>query len=176
MKLRKTKIGVIVKNSITIIVAMAKNRVIGCKNRLPWHIPEELQEFKKITVPHSLIMGRLTYESIGRLLPDRTSYIFSKDISFSVPGAKVVHNFAEMMSEIIAKPNEQFFIMGGKEMFEQYLPFAGKMIISEVDLDVKGDVYFPEFDEKKWRLVKEKKIANKQNIAIVQKHYERILP
>lgn len=176
MKPNSKKIGAKMKNNLTIIVAMAKNNVIGDRNKMPWYIPEELQEFKRITTPHNLIMGRLTYESLGKLLPNRTSYILTKDDSFSVPGAIIINGFEEMMAEVMAKPDEQFFVMGGGSMFEQYLPVVGKMIISEVDLVVDGDVRFPEFDLKNWNLVKEKKIANKQDINIIQKHYERILP
>ncbi|MFA7056543.1 MAG: dihydrofolate reductase [Candidatus Cloacimonadales bacterium] len=163
------------RNNVTIIVAIDRKGVIGNENKMPWHIPEELQSFKRITLTHNIVMGRLTYESIGRLLPDRTNYIFSKDTSFSVPNAIMINSFGEMMFELLDKPDEQFFIIGGRSMFEQYLILAGKMIISEIDLDVVGDTYFPPFDKKNWKLVHEKKIVNNQNITIRQKYYERVL-
>lgn len=162
------------KSNVTIIVAVAKNNVIGLKNKMPWHIPEELESFKKITGSHNIIMGKNTYDSIGKILPNRKNFIFSSDRKLVVPDAHVIHGFGEMMFELLAKPNEEFYVIGGRTIFDQFLTIAGKLIISEIDLDIEGDVYFPELTLGNWKLVKEEDIINKQNIKINQKFYERI--
>lgn len=161
-------------NNITIIVAMAKNMIIGKDNEMPWNIPEELASFKKITSGHNIVMGMNTYNSIGRLLPNRQSYIFSKDSNKTVEGAIMIRSFGEMMFHLLAKKNENFYVIGGRSIFEEFLSIAGKMIISEIDLTVEGDISFPRFDLSKWTLIKEVNIENSQNITIIQKHYEKV--
>ena len=162
------------KSNVTIIVAIAKNNVIGKDNKMPWHIPEELESFKQITTSHNIIMGKNTYNSIGKLLPNRENYIFTSDRNLIISQAHIVHGFGEMMFELLAKPNEEFYVIGGKSMFDQFLTLAGKLIISEIDLDVEGDIYFPNITQDNWKLVKEEKIENQQNIKIIQKYYERV--
>ena len=162
------------KSNVTLIVAMAKNGVIGKENKMPWHIPEELEKFKEITFSHNVIMGKNTYYSIGKLLPNRENYILSTDRSLKIPNAHIIHGFGEMMFELIAKHDEEFFIIGGKSVFDQYFALAGRLIISEIDLEIEGDVYFPDFNLDNWKLVKEETISNKQNIKIQQKFYERV--
>jgi len=161
------------KNNVTIIVAIAKNGIIGKKNKMPWHIPEELEKFKQLTSSHNVIMGRNTYNSIGKLLPNRNNYIMTSDKNFQITNAHVVNGFGEMMFELLAKPNEQFYVIGGESIFDQFLPLAGKLIISEIDLEVTGDIYFPKINTNNWKLVKEEQIENNQNIKIIQKFYER---
>ncbi len=161
------------KNNVTIIVAIAKNGVIGKKNKMPWHIPEELEKFKQLTISHNVIMGRNTYNSIGKLLPKRNNYIMTSDKEFHIKNAHVINGFGEMMFELLAKSNEQFYVIGGESIFDQFLPLAGKLIISEIDLEVTGDIYFPKININNWKLVKEEQIENNQNIKIIQKFYER---
>ncbi|MBI9030593.1 dihydrofolate reductase [bacterium] len=162
------------KSNVTIIVAMAKNGVIGKDNQMPWHIPEELESFKQITSSHNIIVGKRTYESIGKLLPNRKNYILTSDRNLVLEGAFVMHSFGEIMFELIAKPQEKFFVIGGKTVFELFLTLAQTLIISEISLEVEGDVFFPEINPKNWKLVKEEVIENQQNIPITQKYYERV--
>ncbi len=162
------------KSNVTIIVAIAKNGVIGKDNKMPWHIPEELAQFKEITSTHNVVMGKKTFNSIGKILANRKNFILTSDRSACIPGACVIHGFGEMMFELLAKPDEEFFVIGGKSVFEQYLTLAGKLIISEIDLQVDGDVYFPQINLKNWKLIKDVQIPNQQNIKITQKFYERV--
>lgn len=162
------------KSNVTIIVAIAKNGVIGKDNRMPWHIPEELESFKQITSSHSVIMGRNTYVSIGKLLPNRENYVMTSDRTLAIPDAHLIYGFGEMMFELLAKPEEEFFVIGGRSIFDQFLALAGKLIISDIELEIDGDTYFPEINKDNWKLVNEVEIKNKQNIKITQKFYERI--
>lgn len=162
------------KSNVTLIVAVANNGVIGKDNKMPWHIPEELEKFKEITTSHNVIMGKKTFDSIGKVLPNRVNYILSSNKNLSIPEARVMHGFGELMFELIAKANEEFFVIGGKSVFEQYLALAGKLIISEIDLEVDGDTYFPEINFNNWKITKEEEIKNIQNIKIIQRFYERV--
>lgn len=162
------------KSNVTIIVAISRNGVIGKDNKMPWYIPEELARFKEITSSYNVIMGKNTYLSIGKLLPNRKNFIMTSDRTFKIPNAHVIHGFGEMMFELLAKPEETFFVIGGKSVFDQYLPLAGKLIVSELDLEVEGDTYFPTINIDNWKLVKEEKIENLNNIRIIQKYYERV--
>lgn len=162
------------KSNITIIVAIAKNGVIGRDNKMPWHIPEELEKFKQITTSHNVIMGRNTYNSIGKLLPNRSNYIFTSDLNLRIPHARVINGFGQMMFELLDKADEEFFVIGGSSIFDQFLAITNKLIISEIDLEVDGDVYFPKINNDNWKLIKEEEMKNSQNIKIIQKTYERI--
>jgi dihydrofolate reductase len=163
-----------VKSNVIIIAAVSKNGVIGLNNQMPWNIPEELASFKKITSDNNVIMGMNTYESIGKLLPNRKNYIMTRKNDIEIPDATIVKGFGEMMFHLLEKANETFYVIGGKSIFDLYLPLAGKLIISEIDIEVAGDTYFPKLDLKNWKLVKEIEIPNKQNIKIIQKHYEKV--
>ena len=153
---------------------MAHDGVIGRDNKMPWNIPEELESFKQITTSHNVVMGKNTYQSIGKILPNRNNYILTSDRSFQVSGANIVHGFGEMMFELLSKPDEKFYVIGGKTIFDQFLALAGRLIISEIDLRCNGHIYFPKLNYKNWKLVEEIEIKNLQNIKIIQKHYERV--
>ncbi len=162
------------KSNVIIMVAMAKNRVIGLNNQMPWNIPEELAKFKEITLNNNIIMGMNTYKSIGKLLPNRNNYIFSHDKDLKIPNATIINGFGEMMFHLLEKSQENFYVIGGRTLFDLYLPLAGKMIISEIDKEFEGDTYFPQVDLSNWKLVNEIEIPNTQNIKIIQKHYEKV--
>lgn len=162
------------KSNVIIIAAVSNNGVIGLNNQMPWNIPEELASFKKITSDNNVIMGMNTYESIGKLLPNRKNYIMTRKNDIEIPDAIIVKGFGEMMFHLLEKANETFYVIGGKSIFDLYLPLAGKLIISEIDIEVDGDTYFPKLDLKNWKLVKEIEIPNKQNIKIIQKHYAKV--
>ncbi|OQY36689.1 MAG: hypothetical protein B6226_06140 [Candidatus Cloacimonetes bacterium 4572_65] len=164
------------KSNITLIVARSKNNVIGNGGKLPWNFPEELARFKDLTTGHNLIMGRKTFESIGKVLPNRTNYIFSTNRNLTIDGANIRHGFGEMMFDLLEKREEKFFVIGGKDLFELYFPLAERLIISDIDIEVEGDTTFPDFNLNNWKLVDEIEILNKKETTIIQKTYERIYP
>jgi dihydrofolate reductase len=136
------------KPRISIIVAMAKNRVIGANNKLPWHISDDLKRFKQLTMGHTLIMGRKTFDSIGRPLPGRVNIVVSRNPSLSIPGAIVVPS----LEEAIAKTKgEKAYVIGGSEIFAQALPLAAHIDLTQIDAEVEGDVFFPEISESTWQ-------------------------
>ena len=134
---------------ISIIVAMAKNRVIGADNAIPWHLPGELKMFKAITMGHHIVMGRNTWESIGRLLPGRATVIVSRRHGYRVPGAVV----ADSLDGAIAacKNDDEIFVIGGARLFAAALARADRIYLTQVDADVEGDTHMPRFDLAKWR-------------------------
>jgi dihydrofolate reductase len=134
---------------LNMIVAMARNRVIGIDNKLPWHIPGELKYFKDLTMGHHIIMGRKTYESIGRPLPGRTTIIVSRDADYVQEGCLVAHSLQEAVR--LSDGDEQVFFVGGSSLYEQALPLADRLYITEIQADYAGDAHFPEFDRTVWR-------------------------
>src|SRR5688572_13271277 len=134
---------------ISIIVAMSRNRVIGANGAIPWHLPEELKRFKSVTMGHPIIMGRKTYESIGRLLPGRTTVIVSRQPAYRVPGAIVAHSLGEAIAA--CNGDDEIFVIGGAEIYAQALARADRIYLTTVETEVAGDATFPEFDLKDWR-------------------------
>jgi len=135
--------------SVSIIVAMARNRTIGVNNSLPWRCPEDLQHFKKLTMGHNLIMGRKTFLSIGKPLPGRTTVVISRDRNLKLEGCTVVNSIPEAIASCAQDP--QVFVVGGADIYAQTIDLADKMYITEIQMDVMGDAAFPEFDKIKWR-------------------------
>lgn len=147
---------------ISIIVATGRNREIGAKNQLLWKIPEELKRFKEITTGHSIIMGRKTHESIGRILPNRTNIVITRDSNYKVEGGVVVHSLEEALDYAKAHtphpnplPQErgsdvpEIFIIGGAQVFGEALPLADKLYVTLVDADFpEADSFFPEYEDK----------------------------
>ena len=134
---------------ISLIVAMAKNRVIGANNRIPWHLPNELGLFKSLTMGHHIVMGRKTYESINRLLPGRTTVIVTRQRDYTVPGAIVAHSVEEALDA--CKGDDECFVIGGADLFRETLPFADRLYLTVVDAEPEGDTYMPEFDMTQWK-------------------------
>lgn len=132
--------------SLKIIVAMTQDRVIGKDNQMPWHIPEDLAHFKRETTGHSIIMGRKTYLSIGRALPNRQNIVLSRDEAFAGKDLIVYHSLAEA---IAAEPDA--FIIGGAAIFEQALPLVDELYITHIEADIEGDRKFPELDWSLWQ-------------------------
>ncbi|RUM36353.1 MAG: dihydrofolate reductase [Desulfobulbus sp.] len=128
---------------IILIAAMAKNRVIGRNNTIPWDIPGEQARFKKITMGHPLIMGRKTWLSLGRPLPGRQNIVLTTNTDFSATGADVVHTLVEALAA--CKNGEKVFIIGGEQLFRSVLPLADTLILTILDREVQGDTFFPEF-------------------------------
>lgn len=143
--------------SFALIVAMAQNRVIGRNNNLPWYLPEDLKYFKRVTMGKPIIMGRKTFESIGRPLPGRTNIIVTRNKEYSADGIKVVHNLAEAkalccsIAEIDGQ--SEAMVIGGAQIYQQALAYADRLYLTEVHGEVEGDAYFPEFDRANWQEV-----------------------
>ena len=134
---------------VTIVAAVARNGVIGVDGGLPWHLPEDLRRFKQLTLGHVLVMGRRTYESIGRLLPGRASVIVTRQPGYSVPGAKMA---ASLDAAIAACGNDdEIFVIGGAELYRAALPRADRIYLTTVDAEPAGDTHMPEFDPCAWR-------------------------
>jgi dihydrofolate reductase len=138
--------------SVTLIAAIARNRVIGKDGDLPWRLPADLRHFKRTTVGHPLIMGRRTFESFGRPLPDRTNIIVTRNRDYRAEGAVVVSSFDDAM-RVARQEETEIFIGGGEDVFRHFLPIADRMILTWIDADFEGDTFFPEFDESEWRIV-----------------------
>jgi dihydrofolate reductase len=136
--------------TISAIAATARNNVIGKDNQIPWYLPEDLKFFKRTTIGHHIIMGRKNFLSIGRPLPKRTNVVITRDPFFTATGCIMAHSLDEALE--IAKRNgeDEAFIIGGGEIYRQSLPYWDKLYLTEVDLEVEGDVFFPEIDESEW--------------------------
>jgi dihydrofolate reductase len=132
----------------SLVVAMARNRVIGRDNALPWRLPAELAHFKRVTMGHPIIMGRRTYESIGKPLPGRMNIVVSRNRDFAAPGCTVVDSLEKAYSA--AGNAAEVSIIGGTSLFEAALPTADCIHLTEVDAEVEGDTWFPEFDRREW--------------------------
>lgn len=124
---------------------MARDRVIGRDNKLPWHIPEELKLFKKTTMGYPMIMGRKTFESLGKPLPGRRHIVVSRNPSYSPAGGERAGSVDEAVQ--LCRNAEKVFVIGGAEVFLHALPLADTILLTEIDLDVKGDVFFPYFSD-----------------------------
>jgi len=137
--------------------AMAQNRVIGRNNNLPWHLPEDLKYFKRITMGKPIIMGRKTFESIGKALPGRTNIVVTRNPDYSAEGIRIVSSLdeARSLSESIVKTDgmEEVVVIGGAEIYRLAMPLADRLYLTEIHAEVEGDTYFPEFDRSLWQEV-----------------------
>ena len=134
---------------ISIIAAMARNRVIGINHTLPWHLSADLKRFKALTMGHCIIMGRKTYESIGKPLPGRTSVIVTRQPGYQVPGTIVTGSVDEALQA--CGGYAESFVIGGAELYRQTLEHCQRMYITEIQRDFDGDAFFPEFSRDEWR-------------------------
>lgn len=132
---------------------MARNGVIGRDNALPWRLPADLQHFKALTTGHPVMMGRKTFESLGRPLPNRTNIVVTRDRNYAPPGARVAHSLDEALAMATAylPADRQVFVIGGENLYTQMLPRAERLYVTLVDAEVDGDARFPEFDWQQWR-------------------------
>lgn len=142
---------------LSLICAMASNGVIGRNNSLPWHLPEDLRYFKATTMGHSIIMGRKTWESIGRPLPGRTSIVVTRDADYVAEGAKVVHSIEDALrlaeSIAVIDGTEEAFVIGGAALYAAAMPVADRFHLTRVHGEVEGDTVLSGFDESEWREV-----------------------
>lgn len=134
--------------SVAIIVAMAQNRTIGVNNTLPWRCPEDLKHFKTLTMGHHMIMGRKTFDSIGKPLPGRTTVVVTRHKDLKIDGCIVTHSLQEAIAACAG--DTEVFIVGGADIYTQSLQLADTLYITEIQQDVDGDAHFPIFDKSAW--------------------------
>ena len=135
--------------NVSIIVAMSKNRVIGKDNDMPWHLSDDLKNFKKITINKTIIMGRLTYDSIGKPLPERNNIVLSRNLKNSK--VMVLDNLEEALN--ISRNEEEVFIIGGADLYSQTINLVNKLYLTSINHEMNGDKYFPKFDKEEWDIV-----------------------
>ena len=147
---------------VAIIVAVDKNGVIGKSGKMPWYIPDDLKRFKKITTPKPMIMGRKTFVSIGKPLPNRENIIISRDENLTIKGATVVNSVAqaiEVANQYCHQSNcDEIMIIGGSEIYELFLPITDRIYLTKIDQSYSGDTFFPPFDEKDWIVIEREEI------------------
>ena len=140
---------------LSMIVAQSQNRVIGRDNKLPWYLPGDLKYFKQATMGKSVIMGRKTYESIGKPLPGRLNIVVTRDESYKLEGAKVVFSLHEAIdlaeSQAVIDGAEEAMVIGGEQIYAQALELSERLYVTQVHAQVEGDAYFPEFDLNAWQ-------------------------
>lgn len=136
------------KPHISLIVARSRGGVIGSNGALPWHFPEDLKFFKQTTMGHPVIMGRHTWESIGRPLPGRKNIVLTRDKNYEAPGATVVSSLEDAIK--LFKPDETVFIIGGAKLYAQALPLVDTAWVTEIDADFEGDTFFPDLNPQEW--------------------------
>lgn len=148
---------------LSIIVAKAKNNIIGKDNKLLWKLPADLQRFKELTTGHIIIMGRKTFESLGRVLPNRKHIVFTQNPDFKVndENVQVVHSMLEVQEYI--ESEEECFVIGGAMIYNLLMPYVNKMYITQIDKDFEGDAFFPRIDETKWKEVEREKGVKDEN-------------
>jgi len=149
---------------LSAIVAMSENRTIGKDNKLPWHLPADLKHFKEITTGHYIVMGRKTFESIGKSLPNRTNVVLSRDSQFIAPGCHVVNTIETAIDMARKDQQAEIFIIGGAEIYRQLLPKINRLYLTVVHAEVEGDAWFPELSPNEWREVsREQHQADEKN-------------
>ena len=149
---------------LSIIVAKAKNNVIGKDNQLIWNLPEDLKRFKSMTENHTIIMGRKTFESLGRVLPDRKHVVFSQNPDFQVndENVEVVHSMLQIQQYI--ESEEEAFVIGGAMIYGLLMPHVTKMYITQINENFEGNIIFPKFDTEKWEVIdREEGIKDENN-------------
>jgi len=134
---------------ISLVAAMDRNRLIGNKNKLPWHLPADFAHFKSVTMGKPVVMGRKTWDSIGKPLPGRTNIVLSRNPGAQIDGAVCVGSFDEAMA--VVPEAEEIMVIGGSTIYEMLLPLANRLYITYVDAEFEGDSWFPEFDEGQWQ-------------------------
>jgi len=141
---------------VALIVALARNRAIGLNNKMPWHLPEDLKYFKRVTLGKPVIMGRNTFESIGRPLPGRPNIVISRNSTYPAAGITLVNSLEAALKsaqELLPAGQDEVMVMGGAQIYAQALPLADRLYLTEVDAEPQADAFFPEFNRNEWREV-----------------------
>lgn len=136
---------------ISYVVAYSKNRVIGNRNQLPWHLPNDLKHFKEITLGKTVVMGRKTYESIGKPLPQRTNVVLTRDQTFQADGVEIAHHKAEVLSR-----KDDLYVIGGEQIFKMFLDVVEQIYLTEIEVNMEGDTFFPEWNPAVFELAEKK--------------------
>lgn len=157
---------------LSIIVARARNGVIGRDNALPWHLPEDLRHFRATTLGHPVVMGRHTFESIGRPLPGRRNIVLSRDPGWSASGCERAGSLDEAMALCAGQP--EVFVIGGAQVYRDALEHADRLIVTEVDVDVEGDARFPAPDPLQWRVVDARPGRSEAGPSFVIRTFDRL--
>ena len=162
--------------TISIIAAIASNRVIGQNGRLPWYLPDDLKRFKSLTMGHHLLMGRKTYQSIGRPLPGRVTIVLSRQDLKLPEGVLLAHSLAESLRPV--PEDRRLFVVGGAEVYKECLPFAHRLYLTMVQADFQGDVLFPEYNSLDWDLVEKEDhpVDDRHSVAFSFQIFERKTP
>ncbi len=150
---------------LSIVVAMAANHVIGRDKKLPWHLPADLKHFKQLTTGKPILMGRKTWESIGRPLPERTSIVITRDPDYTAAGCVVVHSIDAALRA--AEHHDEVMVIGGSELYRQVLPQVSTIYLTRVHADIEGDAVFPKLDDSEWREVERTDCEPDENNAHV---------
>lgn len=148
---------------LSIIVAKSRNNAIGKDNKLIWHISDDLQRFKKLTTGHTIIMGRKTFESLGRVLPNRMHIVLTRDKSYKVndENVKIIHDVSEV--DPYVKDDNENFVIGGAQIYWALMPKCQKLYITQINKDFIGDSYFPKINEEEWDLIEKIKGPEDEN-------------
>ncbi len=155
-----------------LIAAVANNGVIGAQGKLPWHLPEDLAHFKKITLGHPILMGRRTWESLGKPLPGRENIVISRKAGFEAPGASVAASLEAALA--LCTGEATAFVIGGAEIYAAALPLADGLVLTEIDRDYEGDTRFPEWDRTAWRASQKETHTSNAGVRFDFVLYERI--
>lgn len=156
---------------IYLIAAVARNGVIGARGKLPWHLPEDLKHFRKLTLGHPVIMGRRTWESLGKPLAGRENIVVSRKAGFAAPGASAAATLAGAVA--LCSGEALAFVIGGAELYAAALPLADGLVLTEIDADYAGDTRFPDWDRKGWRVSQKETHTSGQGVRYDFVLYER---
>lgn len=171
--------GCATRPRVTLVVARARNGVIGVDGRLPWHLPEELKHFRALTMHHAIVMGRHTWDSIGRALPGRRSIVVTRDPRRELVGAESATSIEEALATA-ARPGtdpsiaaDEVFVIGGAQIFEAALPLADRAVVTEIDLDIDGDTHFAALDTQHWSVVERSEHRSASGVRYTIVDYRR---
>lgn len=154
------------RKPLAIVVAIARRGVIGAHGALPWKISEDLKHFKATTMDHAIIMGRKTYDSIGKALPGRRNIVVSRQLRMQIAGCEVEPTFEDAL-RLARENDEEPRVIGGATIYELALPLATKIFLTEVDRDVEGDTFFPTFDRSTWTETSRRKATEHDDVSFV---------
>lgn len=145
------------------LVAMDKNRLIGRDNDLPWRLPADLAYFKKVTMGHPIVMGRKTFEAIGKPLPGRRNIIVTRNKQYKQPGCEVLYSIEDIYK--VGGGTEEVFVIGGAEIFKEVMPMMDRLYVTYIDEEFEGDTYFPNINDNEWRIISEEPgITDEKNL------------
>lgn len=161
-------------NKLSIVVAISENNAIGKNNQLLWHLPADLKHFKAITTGHPIIMGRKTFDSIGKPLPNRRNIVITRNNNLKIEGVEVVNNIASALS--LCEKEDEVFILGGAEIYKQAIAIANRIYLTTVHQHYEADAFFPEFESKEWLIINEEhhQPDEKNSVAYTFSTLERV--